>query len=151
MIVHGCRNYEVLEDFRNLPQLLVVKGEIVGLKVTLANPLSSLKPCNITQLCQDVKTANPLQNSVSFRQCWAISTLTLRPLLDRLMDKRWILCAFWQAFLKASSFLPGSELSQIFLQDSLSSSSASSTTAINGKEDVVEHAVPTVVEVANGH
>lgn len=33
MIVHGCRNYEVLEDFRNLPQLLVVRGEIIGLKV----------------------------------------------------------------------------------------------------------------------
>lgn len=32
-IVHSCRNYEVFEDFRNLPQLLVVKGEIFGLKV----------------------------------------------------------------------------------------------------------------------
>jgi hypothetical protein len=32
VIVHGCRNYEVLQDFHNLPQLLVVKGEIIGLK-----------------------------------------------------------------------------------------------------------------------
>ncbi|GMT34019.1 hypothetical protein PFISCL1PPCAC_25316 [Pristionchus fissidentatus] len=37
VIVHGCRNYEVLEDFRNLPQLLVVKGEIVGLKAMLGD------------------------------------------------------------------------------------------------------------------
>lgn len=34
-IVHGCRNYEVLQDFKNLPQLLVVKGEIVGLKAMI--------------------------------------------------------------------------------------------------------------------
>ena len=33
LIVHGCRNFDALQDFRNLPQLLVVKGEIVGLKV----------------------------------------------------------------------------------------------------------------------
>jgi hypothetical protein len=33
LIVHQCRNYEVLQDFQNLPQLLVVKGEIQGLKV----------------------------------------------------------------------------------------------------------------------
>uniref|UniRef100_A0A914C8H7 Uncharacterized protein n=1 Tax=Acrobeloides nanus TaxID=290746 RepID=A0A914C8H7_9BILA len=32
VIVHGCRNYEVLQDFHNLPQLLVVKGEIIGLR-----------------------------------------------------------------------------------------------------------------------
>ncbi|VDN85038.1 unnamed protein product [Brugia pahangi] len=32
LIVHKCRNYEVFEDFHNLPQLLVVKGDIVGLK-----------------------------------------------------------------------------------------------------------------------
>lgn len=37
VIVHLCRNYEVLEDFRNLPQLLVVKGEIVGLKAMLGD------------------------------------------------------------------------------------------------------------------
>ncbi|TKR81262.1 hypothetical protein L596_015163 [Steinernema carpocapsae] len=37
VIVHGCRNYEVLEDFRSLPQLLVVKGEIVGLKAMLGD------------------------------------------------------------------------------------------------------------------
>ncbi|KAL3088491.1 hypothetical protein niasHS_009942 [Heterodera schachtii] len=35
MIVHGCRNYEVLQDFRNLPQLLVVKGDIQGLKAMI--------------------------------------------------------------------------------------------------------------------
>ncbi|CAJ0582964.1 unnamed protein product, partial [Mesorhabditis spiculigera] len=35
VIVHKCRNYEVLEDFRNLPQLLVVKGEIQGLRSML--------------------------------------------------------------------------------------------------------------------
>ncbi|KAI6173913.1 hypothetical protein M3Y98_01133400 [Aphelenchoides besseyi] len=32
LIVHGCRRYEVLKDFGNLPQLLVVQGEIIGLK-----------------------------------------------------------------------------------------------------------------------
>ncbi|KAL6722739.1 hypothetical protein Aduo_017833 [Ancylostoma duodenale] len=37
VIVHGCRNYEVLEDFRNLPQLLVVRGEILGLKAMLGD------------------------------------------------------------------------------------------------------------------
>lgn len=37
VIVHGCRNYEVLEDFRNLPQLLVVRGEIIGLKAMLGD------------------------------------------------------------------------------------------------------------------
>ncbi|CAB3400356.1 unnamed protein product [Caenorhabditis bovis] len=37
VIVHLCRNYEVLEDFRNLPQLLVVKGEIMGLKQMLGD------------------------------------------------------------------------------------------------------------------
>ncbi|UMM41948.1 hypothetical protein L5515_017977 [Caenorhabditis briggsae] len=37
VIVHLCRNYEVLEDFRNLPQLLVVKGEIMGLKAMLGD------------------------------------------------------------------------------------------------------------------
>ncbi|KAJ1363573.1 hypothetical protein KIN20_023472 [Parelaphostrongylus tenuis] len=37
VIVHGCRNYEVLEDFRNLPQLLVVRGEIVGLKAMIGD------------------------------------------------------------------------------------------------------------------
>ncbi|PAV85803.1 hypothetical protein WR25_14391 [Diploscapter pachys] len=36
-IVHSCRNYEVFEDFRNLPQLLVVKGEIFGLKAMLGD------------------------------------------------------------------------------------------------------------------
>jgi hypothetical protein len=34
LIVHGCRNYDVFKDFNGLPQLLVVKGEIVGLKVS---------------------------------------------------------------------------------------------------------------------
>lgn len=33
LIVHGCRNFDALQDFSNLPQLLVVKGEIMGLKV----------------------------------------------------------------------------------------------------------------------
>uniref|UniRef100_A0A7E5A142 Leucine-rich repeat-containing protein 51 n=1 Tax=Panagrellus redivivus TaxID=6233 RepID=A0A7E5A142_PANRE len=37
LIVHGCRNYEALQDFRNLPQLLVVKGEIVGLKAMIGD------------------------------------------------------------------------------------------------------------------
>jgi len=37
VIVHGCRNYEVLQDFKNLPQLLVVKGEIIGLKAMLGD------------------------------------------------------------------------------------------------------------------
>lgn len=37
VIVHGCRNYEVLQDFHALPQLLVVKGEIQGLKVMLGD------------------------------------------------------------------------------------------------------------------
>ncbi|CAI4233122.1 unnamed protein product [Auanema sp. JU1783] len=37
VIVHGCRNYEVLQDFRNLPQLLVVRGEIVGLKAMIGD------------------------------------------------------------------------------------------------------------------
>lgn len=35
LIVHGCRNYDVFQDFHGLPQLLVVKGEILGLKVSL--------------------------------------------------------------------------------------------------------------------
>lgn len=35
LIVHGCRNYEALQDFHNLPQLLVVKGNIQGLKAML--------------------------------------------------------------------------------------------------------------------
>lgn len=34
LIVHGCRNFEALQDFSNLPQLLVVKGEVIGLKVS---------------------------------------------------------------------------------------------------------------------
>ncbi|VDM46079.1 unnamed protein product [Toxocara canis] len=42
VIVHGCRNYEVLQDFSNLPQLLVVKGEIVGLKVGMYNRYQKL-------------------------------------------------------------------------------------------------------------
>ncbi|CAJ0947276.1 unnamed protein product, partial [Mesorhabditis belari] len=37
LIVHMCRNYDVLEDFSQLPQLLVVKGEIMGLKAMLGN------------------------------------------------------------------------------------------------------------------
>uniref|UniRef100_A0AC35TTK8 Disease resistance protein n=1 Tax=Rhabditophanes sp. KR3021 TaxID=114890 RepID=A0AC35TTK8_9BILA len=37
MIVHGCRKYEVLQDFKGLPQLLVVKGEIQGLKAMLGD------------------------------------------------------------------------------------------------------------------
>ncbi|KAI1724350.1 hypothetical protein Ddc_05581 [Ditylenchus destructor] len=37
LIVHGCRNYEALQDFRNLPQLLVVKGDIMGLKAMLGD------------------------------------------------------------------------------------------------------------------
>uniref|UniRef100_A0A914H264 Uncharacterized protein n=1 Tax=Globodera rostochiensis TaxID=31243 RepID=A0A914H264_GLORO len=35
LIVHGCRNYEVLQDFQNLPQLLVVRGDIQGLKAMI--------------------------------------------------------------------------------------------------------------------
>uniref|UniRef100_A0A0N5AU04 F-box/LRR-repeat protein n=1 Tax=Syphacia muris TaxID=451379 RepID=A0A0N5AU04_9BILA len=42
VIVHGCRNYEVLQDFQNLPQLLLVKGEIVGLKVKLCCTLKAI-------------------------------------------------------------------------------------------------------------
>ncbi|CAJ0935084.1 unnamed protein product, partial [Mesorhabditis belari] len=41
VIVHKCRNYEVLEDFRNLPQLLVVKGEIQGLKAMLGGDVEN--------------------------------------------------------------------------------------------------------------
>jgi hypothetical protein len=37
LVVHGCRNYEALQDFHNLPQLLVVKGDIVGLKAMLGD------------------------------------------------------------------------------------------------------------------
>jgi len=37
LIVHGCRNYDALQDFRNLPQLLVVKGDIVGLKAMIGD------------------------------------------------------------------------------------------------------------------
>ncbi|EFO25291.1 hypothetical protein LOAG_03195 [Loa loa] len=37
LIVHKCRNYEVFEDFHNLPQLLVVKGDIVGLKAMIGD------------------------------------------------------------------------------------------------------------------
>uniref|UniRef100_A0A0N5CI10 Disease resistance protein n=1 Tax=Strongyloides papillosus TaxID=174720 RepID=A0A0N5CI10_STREA len=37
LIVHGCRNYDVFQDFKGLPQLLVVKGEIVGLKAMLGD------------------------------------------------------------------------------------------------------------------
>ncbi|KAI6191403.1 hypothetical protein M3Y97_00224500 [Aphelenchoides bicaudatus] len=37
LIVHGCRNYDVFQDFRGLPQLLVVKGEIIGLKQMLGD------------------------------------------------------------------------------------------------------------------
>jgi len=37
LIVHGCRNFDALQDFRNLPQLLVVKGEIVGLKAMIGD------------------------------------------------------------------------------------------------------------------
>ncbi|KAH7693115.1 Protein Y72A10A.1, partial [Aphelenchoides avenae] len=44
LIVHGCRNYEVLQDFRNLPQLLVVKGEIAGLKGMLGDLLDFDNP-----------------------------------------------------------------------------------------------------------
>ena len=35
LIVHKCRNYEALQDFHNLPQLLVVKGDIQGLKAMI--------------------------------------------------------------------------------------------------------------------
>ncbi|KAL3991143.1 F-box-like family protein [Acanthocheilonema viteae] len=37
LVVHKCRNYEVFEDFHNLPQLLVVKGDIVGLKAMIGD------------------------------------------------------------------------------------------------------------------
>ena len=37
LIVHGCRNFEALQDFHNLPQLLVVKGEIIGLKAMIGD------------------------------------------------------------------------------------------------------------------
>jgi hypothetical protein len=37
LIVHGCRNYDVFQDFKGLPQLLVVKGEIMGLKQMLGD------------------------------------------------------------------------------------------------------------------
>jgi len=37
LVVHGCRNFEALQDFHNLPQLLVVKGDIVGLKAMLGD------------------------------------------------------------------------------------------------------------------
>ncbi|CAJ0571570.1 unnamed protein product, partial [Mesorhabditis spiculigera] len=37
LIVHMCRNYEVLEDFSQLPQLLVVKGEIMGLRAMIGD------------------------------------------------------------------------------------------------------------------
>ncbi|MFH4974727.1 hypothetical protein AB6A40_001436 [Gnathostoma spinigerum] len=39
VIVHKCRNYEVFQDFQNLPQLLVVKGDIAGLKAMLGECL----------------------------------------------------------------------------------------------------------------
>ncbi|GMR32902.1 hypothetical protein PMAYCL1PPCAC_03097 [Pristionchus mayeri] len=89
VIVHGCQNYEVLEDFRNLPQLLVVKGEIIGLKAMLG----------------DFDIDSTPSSGASDGQ-----------------------------------------------KDSMTSSSASSTTAINGKDEgaVDRSAVPTVVEVANG-
>ncbi|KAL7069848.1 hypothetical protein ACQ4LE_011212 [Meloidogyne hapla] len=35
LIVHGCRNYEALQDFHSLPQLLVIKGDIQGLKAMI--------------------------------------------------------------------------------------------------------------------
>uniref|UniRef100_A0A914YIC7 Uncharacterized protein n=1 Tax=Panagrolaimus superbus TaxID=310955 RepID=A0A914YIC7_9BILA len=44
LIVHGCRNYEVLQDFHTLPQLLVVKGEIMGLKAMLGDLGDSPEP-----------------------------------------------------------------------------------------------------------
>jgi hypothetical protein len=47
LIVHGCRNYEVLEDFHTLPQLLVVKGEIMGLKAMLGDLGDSPQPSPI--------------------------------------------------------------------------------------------------------
>lgn len=37
MIVHQCRNYEAMTDFNNLPQLLVVNGEIQGLKMFIGD------------------------------------------------------------------------------------------------------------------
>ncbi|CAD5229329.1 unnamed protein product [Bursaphelenchus okinawaensis] len=37
LIVHGCRNYDVFQDFHGLPQLLVVKGEILGLKAMIGD------------------------------------------------------------------------------------------------------------------
>ena len=49
LIVHGCRNYEVLQDFHNLPQLLVVKGEILGLKAMLGDLGDSPQPSPIHQ------------------------------------------------------------------------------------------------------
>uniref|UniRef100_A0AC34GVN6 Uncharacterized protein n=1 Tax=Panagrolaimus sp. ES5 TaxID=591445 RepID=A0AC34GVN6_9BILA len=47
LIVHGCRNYEVLQDFHTLPQLLVVKGEIMGLKAMLGDLGDSPQPSPI--------------------------------------------------------------------------------------------------------
>uniref|UniRef100_A0AC34QLU8 Uncharacterized protein n=1 Tax=Panagrolaimus sp. JU765 TaxID=591449 RepID=A0AC34QLU8_9BILA len=37
LIVHGCQSFEVLQDFHNLPQLLVVKGDIIGLKAMIGD------------------------------------------------------------------------------------------------------------------
>lgn len=71
LIVHGCRNYEVLQDFHTLPQLLVVKGEIIGLKqmigdmdpmMMIQSPQTTVSPINdpppTTRLDESISTSS---------------------------------------------------------------------------------------------
>jgi hypothetical protein len=69
LIVHGCRNYEVLEDFHTLPQLLVVKGEIMGLKAMLGDLGDSPTP-------SPIHTKSPQQQHHQRQSIESVSTST---------------------------------------------------------------------------
>jgi len=61
VVVHACRNYEALQDFHNLPQLLVVKGDIVGLKAMLGD-IADYEPGNSSS--QTSSSADSMGRSV---------------------------------------------------------------------------------------
>nr|CAD2158197.1 unnamed protein product [Meloidogyne enterolobii] len=67
LIVHGCRNYEALQDFHSLPQLLVIKGDIQGLKAMIGcEEPYSLTESESTTESEDLPTARII-NGIEIR------------------------------------------------------------------------------------
>ena len=64
VIVHQCRNFDAMTDFHQLPQLLVVPGEIQGLKMFIGD--LDISQCSNTQ-SRSTSIADKLQQQLSIK------------------------------------------------------------------------------------